>query len=226
MTIRSVAQAVAVWFVRIVARMAGVILVHIRCHGREYVPEIGGAILCSNHQSFLDPVLVGLACDRRLSYLARDTLFRNPWFGGLLRFFDTISIQRDRMGVAGFRETSLRLQQGAVVLVFPEGTRTTDGEIGTLHTGVCRLARRASVPLIPMAIEGAYQAWPRHAAWPRPTTIHVWFGPPIPVEEVERLTDQQLLQQLEIRMRAIHARAQRGRRQACLPGYFCSGGRS
>ena len=73
---RTRTQMVSEFFVRYTARMVFLLAFRFRCLGREHFPENGGALLCANHQSFLDPILVGAASDRRLNYIARKTLFR------------------------------------------------------------------------------------------------------------------------------------------------------
>ena len=93
--------------------------------------------MLSNHQSHLDPVLVGLASDQRLNYLARDTLFGFAPFRWLINSLDAIPIDREGLGLGGLKETLKRLKRGESVLMFPEGTRTRDGEVGRLRPGFC-----------------------------------------------------------------------------------------
>lgn len=182
---------------RISARLAGVLFFRIRCEGRFHVPANGGALVCANHQSFLDPVLVGLACDRRLNYLARRTLFEHRFLAWLMTWYDAIPLERDGLGLSGMKETLRRLKREEMVLLFPEGTRTTDGAIGELKPGFCALARRSRVPLLPVTLSGAYSAWPRSQRLPRPAPIWIQFGPAIPVEEVAALDDEQLIARLQ-----------------------------
>ncbi len=182
---------------RISARLAGVLFFRIRCEGRYHVPTKGGALVCANHQSFLDPVLVGLACDRRLNYLARRTLFEHRFLAWLMTWYDAIPLERDGLGLSGMKETLRRLKREEMVLLFPEGTRTTDGAIGELKPGFCALARRSRVPLLPVTLSGAFSAWPRSQRLPRPAPIWIQFGPAISVEEVAALDDEQLIARLQ-----------------------------
>ncbi len=191
----------------ITSRVLGVVLYRIRVENRELVPASGGALVLSNHQSNFDPVLVGLACDRRLNFLARQSLFHIPGFRQLIEVLDAIPIDREGTGLSGLKETLRRLKRGELVLIFPEGTRTTDGAVGRLKPGFCALARRAGVPLVPMAIDGAYAAWPRRQPLPRLGKIRIVFGKPIEPAEIERLDDGQLLAEVEERIRACHRRA-------------------
>jgi 1-acyl-sn-glycerol-3-phosphate acyltransferase len=204
---RSWAKRITYDLSRITARLIGVASCRIRCEGRQHVPDAGGALVCSNHQSFLDPVLVGLACDRRLNYLARQSLFRFVLFRRLIQWYDAIPIERDGLGLSGMKETLRRLRRGEMVLIFPEGTRTRDGRLGPLKAGFTALARRGKVPLVPVAIVGAYQVWPRSQRWPWPAPIWIQFGPPISAEEVAALSDDELLGRLHRALSDCYAAA-------------------
>ncbi len=199
---------------RLCARLAAVGMFKIRCGGRQYVPDRGAALMLSNHQSNLDPILIGLSCDRGLNYVARKTLFRFRPLAWLMTSAGGFPIDREGGGLGGLKETLRRLKQGRIVVLFPEGTRTSDGEVHPLKPGFSAIARRAAVPLVPVAIDGAFDAWPRSWRFPRPAVIHVEFGRPIAPEEVVPLTDDQLVQLVEQRIRACHARARTARLRA------------
>jgi 1-acyl-sn-glycerol-3-phosphate acyltransferase len=197
--------------IRVLARLAGVVAFRIRCHGRRLLPADGGALICANHQSFMDPVLIGLACDRRLNYLARKSLFDIAPLRWLIEFLDAIPIDRDGLGLEGLKETLRRLKRGEMVLIFPEGTRTTDGRVAPLKPGFCSLARRGKAPLVPVGIDGAFDAWPRSSPWPLPAVIHVCIGEPITPEQAATFDDDQLVAELHRRILACHTLARRGR---------------
>lgn len=186
------------------ARLVGATLFRLRCYGRAHVPPSGGGLVCSNHQSVFDPILVGLSCDRRLNYLARKTLFQNAVFRRVIEFYDAIPIDRDGFGIGGIKETLRRLKQEELVLVFPEGTRTLDGEVGQLKAGFCALARRGRVPLLPVAIDGAFDSLPRQARFPRWARFGIQFGPPMSPRLIESLDDQELIAELRRRICACH----------------------
>ncbi len=114
-----------------------------RWKGREHFPRDSGALICSNHQSYFDPVLVGICFWQQINFLARDTLFQTFLFGPLIRYLEAIPIDRDGFGLSGIKETLKRLKRGEMVLIFPEGTRTLDGQVGPLKPGFC--AWRAAV---------------------------------------------------------------------------------
>ena len=189
------------------AQLAGVTLCGMRCEGREHLPKNGAVLVCSNHQSYFDPIIVGLACRRRLNYLARKTLFRHPLFSHIIRFYDAIPIDRDGVGAAGIKETIRRLRREELVLIFPEGTRTSDGELQRLRPGFCSLARRGQTALQPVGLDGAYQSWPRQAKSPRLDRISVVFGPPITPTDVASMDNAELIAELADRMAKCHRRA-------------------
>jgi 1-acyl-sn-glycerol-3-phosphate acyltransferase len=198
-------------FLKFLARLTAVAAFQIRCGGRQFVPATGGGLVLSNHQSNLDPVIVGLASDRRLNYVARQTLFRFAPLRWLINSLDAIPIDREGTGLGGLKETLKRLKRGEMVLLFPEGTRTPDGEVHAIKPGFCAIARRAGVPLIPAAMDGAYEAWPRQRRFPRRAVLNVQFGPAIEPEQIARLSDDELVAEVERRIRACHALARQGR---------------
>lgn len=175
-----------------------------RAHGLERLPE-GGALLLINHQSFLDPLLVGLPLQRPVSFLARDTLFPVPFVGWVLRNTYVMPIRRDAATTESLRESIRRIEHGFYVGVFPEGTRTRDGRLGEFKPGFVALLRRCRAPLIPVGIAGAIDVMPRGSIFPRPRRVQVEFGLPIAFCELEPLLargkEQELLsfarQQLE-----------------------------
>ncbi len=202
--------------IRWLTRLAGSLLFSLRAKGRNAFPPTGPVLVCSNHQSYFDPVLIGLTCDRRMNYLARDTLFKVPVLRHLIQFLDAIPIDREGTGLAGLKETLKRLKRGEIVLIFPEGTRTTDGEVAPLKSGFCAIARRSRAALLPVGIDGAFQAWPRTRLLPRLERIHVVIGVAISPVEIESLSDEQLTAELERRIRACHAAARAGRERAVI----------
>lgn len=178
-----------------------------RVEGRHWVPSSGPVLVCSNHQSYFDPILIGLSCRRRMNYLARKTLFRHPIFRHLIRYFDAIPIDRDGLGIQGIKETIRRLRLEEMVLVFPEGTRTHDGELQPLKPGFCSLARRGETTLQPVAIDGAYHCWPRQTRFPRLDRLAIVYGPPIGPDAIKDMTNGQLIEELHQRMLECHSRA-------------------
>jgi 1-acyl-sn-glycerol-3-phosphate acyltransferase len=171
-------------------------------------------LILSNHQSHLDPMLIGPACPRQLNYLARRTLFDFAPLGWLMSSVGTIPLDRDGVGVGGLKETLRCLKQDKGVLIFPEGTRSRDGQIAPLKPGFSALARRTRVPIVPVAIAGAFEAWPRSSPFPRPGVVHIQFGTPISPAEAEAFDERDLVIEVERRIRACHAEAVSHRNRA------------
>ena len=167
----------------------------------------GGMVIASNHQSYVDPVLLGAALPRRISFMARDTLFRNPLFGRLIRDVGAFPVRRDGVGTEGLKTAVRKLKAGEAVLVFPEGTRTRDGQVGPIKDGAGLLSRMASVPVVPAAVEGTFRAWPRGRAYPLPARMRVAFGEAIPAERFRRDPDGARAE-LEQAIRSLHQELQ------------------
>jgi 1-acyl-sn-glycerol-3-phosphate acyltransferase len=187
--------------------MCFTLLFRLRVDGRRHLQPDGRAMLLSTHQSVFDPVLVGLMDNHFISYLARHTLFRSQLFALLIRVLNAIEIDRERGGLSGLREMLRRLKEGDRVLIFPEGTRTSDGALGTLKPGFIPIARRAQVPLIPIAIAGAFECMPRHSKWIRFEPIAVSVGEPILEAEYAVLNDAELLALLRERLQGLYEKA-------------------
>jgi 1-acyl-sn-glycerol-3-phosphate acyltransferase len=156
-------------------------LFNLRARGFENLPA-GGALLLVNHQSYLDPLLVGAPMTRPVSFLARDDLFRVPGVGWAIRNTYVLPISREAAGSASIRESIRRIQHGFYVGIFPEGTRSVDGTIGELKPGFLMLARMANAPVIPVGVAGAYRVFPKKAKCVRPGCVRVVYGKPMPPE--------------------------------------------
>jgi 1-acyl-sn-glycerol-3-phosphate acyltransferase len=148
----------------------------------------GGLLIAANHQSYLDPVLVGMALSRPICYLARSSLFEVPGLGLLIRGLKTHPVRRGTVDARALRTTIRLLRSGETLLMFPEGTRSQNGSMGRFQPGVAAIALRCGVPLLPVCVEGAYRCWPRWRALPRPARAAVAYGEPIrPRGEPEEL---------------------------------------
>ncbi len=150
--------------------------------GREHVPRSGGALIVANHQSFLDIPVLAVGTPRHAAFVARVTLTRSRFLAFLMRESGCVLVRPKTADRAALEAMIAHLEAGDCVAVFPEGTRTDDGRLGTFRAGAIVAARRAGVPLIPAAIQGAFEAWPRRARLPAPRRIRVRFGPALSAE--------------------------------------------
>ncbi len=173
---------------RFPCHLAYTLLWDLRVEGAHHIPAEGPAIVVANHQSFLDPPAHGIALrDRPFRPLARASLFRSRIGGRWLRSVGVIPLKDDGGDAASIREALESLRLGRVVLIYPEGSRSEDGAMMPFEAGVSLIVRRAKVPVIPAAIEGAFDAFPRGTSLPRPGRIAVRFGAPIPAAEAAAL---------------------------------------
>jgi 1-acyl-sn-glycerol-3-phosphate acyltransferase len=150
-----------------------------RMYNAERVPEAGPVILASNHASFLDPPLVGSCLQRGINYLARDTLFRYPGIGWLLRKWDSVPVDREGGGAAGLKAILDRLLAGDGIILFPEGTRTRDGKLRPARSGIGLVVIKSSAPVVPVRVFGTYEAFGKHVTFPLPYKLTVKFGMPM-----------------------------------------------
>jgi 1-acyl-sn-glycerol-3-phosphate acyltransferase len=190
----------------VLCRTLGVAVFGFRSRFVEPLPKTGPLIVLSSHQTFLDPLLLGLATDRRLSSLARSSLYRFKPFGFVITALDAVPIDRDGSAVTAMKAVIKRLQEGAAVIVFPEGTRTHDGRLGEIKSGFAILAKKARVPIAPVAIVGAYECWPRTRRLPRPGRIRLEFGRVLTVDEVAALDERELVAECTRRLVDLDAR--------------------
>jgi 1-acyl-sn-glycerol-3-phosphate acyltransferase len=191
----------------VLCRTLGVAVFGFRVRFAEPLPARGGLLVLSSHQSHLDPLLLGLACDRRLSSLARSSLFHFAPFGAVISALDAVPIDRNASMVAAMRAVIARLKAGKAVTIFPEGSRTADGQLGEFKPGFALMAKRAGVPIAPVAIVGAHECWPRSRRLPRPGRIRLEFGKVITADEVAALEEQQLFELCCTRIRELDALA-------------------
>ena len=145
--------------------------------GAEHVPSSGPALIVSNHQSILDPPLIGGATRRRIYFLAKAELFRIPVFGWLIRALHARPVRREGSDPRALRTAALLLKEGKALLVFPEGTRSLDGRLGEGKPGVGMLAVTSGAPVVPAYVSGTLEALPKGAVWPRRSQVSVSFGP-------------------------------------------------
>ncbi|MBN1851594.1 MAG: 1-acyl-sn-glycerol-3-phosphate acyltransferase [Pirellulales bacterium] len=177
------------------------------------MPANGPVLLVANHQSNLDPVLIGVGCRRRLCFVAKKSLFFGL-FGWSIRYLDAIPLDQEGSSLSGIRGALQRLKQGKAVLIFPEGSRTPDGQIAPIQPGFCGLARRSGASILPLGVAGAFEAWPRTHLFPRPNRVAIQFGEPISADTVRRLGNDALVELVQAQMIHYFERASHLRRRS------------
>src|SRR4051812_1711053 len=155
-----------------------------KAYNPERVPLTGPVILASNHASIMDPPLVGVAVRRTINYLARESLFRFPVIGWLLRSWNSVPVDRDGGGAAGLRAILDRLLAGGAIILFPEGTRTKDGKLQPARSGIGLTVIKSNAPVVPVRVFGTFEAYNRFMKFPRPKPIAAKYGVPMSFEDL------------------------------------------
>ena len=155
-----------------------------RVFNAERVPLKGGVIIASNHASFLDPPLVGSGLKRDINYLARESLFRFPGIGALLRSWNSVPVNRVGGGATGLMAILDRLLAGGAIILFPEGTRTRDGKLQPARSGIGLTVIKSTALVVPVRVFGSFEAFGRNHKFPRPHRLMVKFGAPMCFENL------------------------------------------
>jgi len=155
-----------------------------RVYNADRVPSAGPVILASNHASFLDPMLVGSGVKRGINYLARENLFRFPVLRWVLHQWQVVPVDREGGGAKGLKAILDRLLSGGAIVLFPEGTRSSDGRLQPARSGIGLTVIKSQAPVVPVRVFGTYEAFNRHSRFPRPRRVAVKFGQPLSFESL------------------------------------------
>jgi 1-acyl-sn-glycerol-3-phosphate acyltransferase len=148
--------------------------------GLENVPSRGGLIIASNHESFMDFLCFASVCRREVQYLAAEKFFDRPGWRLLMALTGQFKLDRYKPNQGeGYKIALSALRQGKAIGIFPEGTRSPDGQLLSAHVGVARLAHRARVPVLLVGMSGTFEILPRHRRWPTLAKCSIRIGAPI-----------------------------------------------
>lgn len=208
--------------------IASTFLYRPRSAGLRNIPRTGPLVIVANHQSNLDPPIVGTLLRRKyLMFIARVGLFRAAWFGKLLNAVGAIPVRRGEPDLPAIKTALARLEDGGAVVLFAEGSRTPHGRMQPFQRGASLLIKRAKCPVLPVGIDGFRDAWPRGTKVPTPLgpRIGIRVGKPIPAETLLSMKPDDALRHLgravddlRLEARADLRRATRGRRPADTEG--------
>ena len=182
-----------------------------RATGHGHLPDSGGLFLVSNHLSFIDVFFIGIPLRRHLNYMARSTLFM-PILGTAMRSVGGFPIQREGIGASGVKETLRRVRQGGIVTLFPEGTRSHDGQLGLIKPGIATLVSRANVPVVPVGLAGTFEVWPRSCLLPVPHPVRIHYGKPILPDELDGMDTSAVTELIRNRLEECRREAERALR--------------
>jgi 1-acyl-sn-glycerol-3-phosphate acyltransferase len=166
------------WFCRTSAALVARMVFNYRAFGQENIVEDGPAIMAANHQSFLDPPLIGITCRNELYYMARKTLFEKKLLGPLISRVNARPVDLSRGDLTAVRTIINLLKEGHRTVIFPEGTRSRDGKIQPARPGIGMIIAKTLVPVVPMRIFGSFEAWPKGGSI-RPHRVTVVVGKPL-----------------------------------------------
>jgi 1-acyl-sn-glycerol-3-phosphate acyltransferase len=161
------------------AQIIGKTLFSFKVVHRERIIETGGVILAMNHESYIDPPLAGIACHRELFYLARKTLLKWPVMGQIFPHMNVIPVDQERADMSALKTVIKKIRAGHATVIFPEGGRTTDGNLQPAQPGLGLVIAKTLAPVVPMRIFGAHKAFPMGGK-PRPfTPVTIVVGEPM-----------------------------------------------
>lgn len=173
------------WISRFGVWLALKLKYRMRIEGVRNIPAQGGAVLVANHCSYLDPPVMCSCSPRRIvHFMARDTLFSSRFARWYFNGVRVIPLDRTRGDLGALRKAIATLKEGRVIGLFPEGTRSPDGQMREAKGGIGFLIAKGDVPVVPLYISGTFQAFPKGSSQFRPSRIRVRVGPPIMPEEI------------------------------------------
>lgn len=164
------------------------IIFRLEIHGAENIPAEGSCVLASNHVSFLDPPLIACAARfqrRAVRFMARDTLYSSSFGSWFLDAIHAIPLSRNKGDIGALRIAIKTIKSGSPVALFPEGTRTEDGELKEAKGGVAFLVAKSGVPVVPIYIDGIYAAFPKDAKFIKPRKVRIFVGKPLQPSELK-----------------------------------------
>jgi long-chain acyl-CoA synthetase len=193
---------------------------HLKVRGLQNVPEKGPFLLCSNHQSYVDPFVMIGALPYRLFRdafaVGTSDIFGEGFMRRLARWLRVAVVDPDTNLMPAMRAGAFGLIQGHILVLYPEGERTDDGNPRVFRKGAAILSIHTQAPIVPIAIEGFYEAWPRHKKFPKFADLQLVFGKPIqppPVSEASEAAYEQLTSELKSRVVAMWQQLREKRRQ-------------
>jgi 1-acyl-sn-glycerol-3-phosphate acyltransferase len=156
--------------------------IRLKVSGKENIPKKGGFVLASNHISYLDPLVLGFACPRDLNFMAKEELFRNSFFGRMIRSVGAFPVKRKTADLSAIKEAVKRVRSGKGLVLFPEGGRGDGMELRKPEAGIGFITAKAQAPVIPAFIKGTEHALPKGSRLMKHAQVSVVFGKQISVE--------------------------------------------
>ncbi len=160
----------------------------LKIRGVENIPARGGVLIASNHASYLDPPVVGVGYRARpVHFMARDTLWNSKFGSWWMDSVGCVPVSRGTGDIKALKLTIKTLKEGKVMSMFPEGTRTEDGELQEAKGGIGFIIEKSGCVVIPAYIDGSYKAHKKGAKFIKPVKITITYGKPITQEDFQAL---------------------------------------
>jgi len=186
------------------------IYIRLTVKGKENVPSQGSVLVAANHCSYLDPPLLGLGFPRQITYLAKEELFSIPFLGWWLKSVGSYPVARGKGDIRVLKAALRLLKEDKTLLIFPEGTRSSDGQLQTLENGLAWLALKTGVAVLPVYTADTFRLYPRSARFPKPGLVRFLVGDPIiPVLDKDADFSEQvncLTAQIESALKSLEAK--------------------
>ncbi|MGI8383563.1 lysophospholipid acyltransferase family protein [Robertmurraya sp. P23] len=180
-------------FARSVVNMIYKPLYRIETIGQENIPKVGSVVLCSNHISNLDPIVVGTTTPRPVHFMAKEELFRVPVVGKLFPHLNAFPVKRGMSDREALRKGLAVLKEGEVLGLFPEGTRSKTGELGEGLAGAGFFATRSEALIVPCAVVGPYKAFNRlKVVYGKPVDFTVYRKNKISADEATKIIMEEI----------------------------------
>ncbi len=182
----------------------------LKVRGAENLPEQGPYLLCSNHQSYIDPLVLAPVLSwrmfRKTFAVGTSDIFGKGFMRRLARWLRTVVLDADANLVPAMRAAAFGLSHGRILILYPEGERTNDGSIRLFRKGAAILSIHTQSPIVPVAIEGFYEVWPRHKKFPRSGNLQMTIGKamtPPPLDEASEATYERMTAELKAKVAAM-----------------------
>lgn len=156
----------------------------VRFVNEDNIPAEGAFILCANHISFRDPIIMVLRLKRRINFMAKKELFKNRLIAGVLREVGAFPVDRGKADMTAMRNSFRILKEGGGLGIFPQGTRSAGNEPTQMHGGTALIAQRSGAPVIPAYVDGPYKLFRR---------TEIRFGKAVPLDEFGHKTDSETI---------------------------------
>lgn len=186
MSFYKVARALVNTFLKIAFR--------IKVEGAENIPSEGALVVCSNHQSLCDPPMLAMCMPFELNFMAKEELFKNRLFGGLISALGAFPVKRGTGDIGALKIAIKVLGEGRRLVIFPEGARSPEGYMRKGKAGAALIAVKARANILPVGVCGKYKLFSRIVVRiGKPIVLEEYFGTKVGAETLQDITDNKIM---------------------------------